>query len=411
MEEIYDAVDTFPFDKLILTKPIQVAGGNYFSRCLINNTPLYIQPPKCTTKQGILKAGKRFYTDLMFTNENEALIRWMENLENHCQQYIFKNRERWFEGDLELHDVENYFTSPLKIYKSGKYYIARTNISSVLGKPSLKIYDENENELEYESITDKTNIMTILEIQGIKCSARSFQIEIEVKQMMVLKPSNLFDKCIIKAAAVTTKPSIQEQDPSLDQDEYPVIQIQTTTDTDVNIIDNMNPEISIDAGVDITPSPCSAPEGGGLNLQRCNNLEESLVIETAEDKHLENNEETNNIPEYDSVGSIEGKNDDNEIEDFSQLSSIKIVDGMEEVEFHLDELPEETDIQLKKRDDVYYEMYREARRKARIARDLALASYLEAKRIKNTYMLEDDIEDSENDSDDEEVFSKIDKDI
>jgi hypothetical protein len=39
-------------------------------------------------------------------------------------------------------------------------------------------------------------------------------------------------------------------------------------------------------------------------------------------------------------------------------------------------------------------MYREARRKAKKARDLALSSYLEAKRIKNTYML-NDIEDSD----------------
>ena len=42
-------------------------------------------------------------------------------------------------------------------------------------------------------------------------------------------------------------------------------------------------------------------------------------------------------------------------------------------------------------------MYREACRKAKIARDLALSSYLEAKRIKNVYMLQDssDSEDSD----------------
>jgi hypothetical protein len=39
-------------------------------------------------------------------------------------------------------------------------------------------------------------------------------------------------------------------------------------------------------------------------------------------------------------------------------------------------------------------MYREARRKAKIAKDLALSSYLEAKRIKNMYML-DEIEESD----------------
>ena len=39
-------------------------------------------------------------------------------------------------------------------------------------------------------------IMTILEIQGIKCSSRSFQIEIELKQMMVLKQFDIFEKCL-----------------------------------------------------------------------------------------------------------------------------------------------------------------------------------------------------------------------
>ena len=34
-------------------------------------------------------------------------------------------------------------------------------------------------------------------------------------------------------------------------------------------------------------------------------------------------------------------------------------------------------------------MYKEAKRKAKGARDLALSSFLEAKRIKNTYMLDE----------------------
>jgi hypothetical protein len=194
---IHDELDKFDFDKLTLVKPTSVTGGNYFIRFLVGGDPLYIQPPKCTTKQGIVKSnGKRFYTDLMFTNENEELIRWMENLESQCQKRIFEHRADWFDGDMELHDVESYFTSPLKLFKSGKFYLARINISTVLGKPTLKIYNEDEEEQSFDSITDKMTVLTILEIQGIKCSARSFQIEIELKQMMVLKPVNLFDKCV-----------------------------------------------------------------------------------------------------------------------------------------------------------------------------------------------------------------------
>ena len=64
-------------------------------------------------------------------------------------------------------------------------------------------------------------------------------------------------------------------------------------------------------------------------------------------------------------------------------------------------------VQLKTRNDVYYQMYKEAKKKAKMARDLALSSYLEVKRIKNTYMLDDlkDSDDSDlemNDDDDEE---------
>ena len=220
--EIFDTNDSFEFEKLILTKPISIQGGNYFIKFLTNSQPLYIQPPKCKTRQGVVKAGKRFYSDLMFTNENEDFIRWMENLENYCQQYIYKNREKWFEGEMELHDIENYFTSPLKLFKSGKYYIARTNITTVLGKPLLKIYDENEKEIDFENINDDTNVMTILEIQGIKCSAKSFQIEVELKQMMVLQPTDIFEKCIIKSNGVIPQQSPSENISSLPKYSEPV---------------------------------------------------------------------------------------------------------------------------------------------------------------------------------------------
>ena len=41
-------------------------------------------------------------------------------------------------------------------------------------------------------------------------------------------------------------------------------------------------------------------------------------------------------------------------------------------------------LNLKKKTDVYYEMYREALKRAKAAKDLALSGFLEAKRIKNT---------------------------
>ena len=48
-------------------------------------------------------------------------------------------------------------------------------------------------------------------------------------------------------------------------------------------------------------------------------------------------------------------------------------------------------------------MYKEAKRKAKQARDFALSAYLEAKRIKNTYLIDEAL-----DSDEERDMDEID---
>ena len=436
MEGIYDANDTFNFEKLVLTKPTVITGGNYFIKLLVNDNPLYIQPPKCKLKQGISKAGKRLFADIMFTNENDQFVRWMENLENHCQKNIFNNREKWFDGELEMTDIENYFTPPLKVYKSGKFYIIRTNINTILGKSVLKIYDESENEVDMDNINENMNIMTILEIQGIKCSARSFQIEIELKQMLVMNPINIFDKCLltkkqqdvvnyshqynntetITPLHITNAHSVS----SLPFETYPqdgVSNVQKCNETvsDTILLGKNNDEFQTEEIVaatepndtvtlSIKKNETNSHFSNGQVADKNNfdddnrakilsgrcNVSDNLETEPEQQfPEPENKEPIIEIPEK-----YLEKNENEEKFNMNTLEINKYSNGLEEVEFQLDELPENEIIQIKKRNEVYYTMYREARRKAKIARNLALSSYLEAKRIKNTYML-DDMKDSD----------------
>jgi hypothetical protein len=372
MENIYETNDSFQFDKLNLLKPVSAAGGNYFIRFTIDGNYLYIQPPKCKTKQGIVKAGKKYYTDLMFSNANDQFIRWMENLETYCHQFIFKNREQWFEGDMEMHDIENYFTSPMKVFKSGTYYIVRTNVPTALGKPTLKIYDEFENEVSLDSINEHTDIMNIIEIQGIKCSAKSFQIELEIKQMMVFKPVKLFERCIIK----TNEP---KKDAKMDEEHAIAPAVSMIVD---------------DGSFDEQQIIRKLEEEGDENP-----LEEPFVHE-----HLVESEENLTIEAQEEI--IEEPSQELDIEEKQQPQQQETLEvrskptDIEEIDFPLDGLSTDDAIQLKKRNDVYYEMYREARKKAKIAKDLALSSYLEAKRIKNTYMLNDIIDSDSSDLED-----------
>ena len=124
--------DFFEEEDIKMWPPIVLSSGNYLVKYSINDNPLYIQSPKCTTKVGIIKCGKKLFCDLLFTNENGEFIQWLEDLENYSQNRIFKNREDWFESE-----IENSFTPSLKIYKSGKFSILRASIPSRLGKFNL----------------------------------------------------------------------------------------------------------------------------------------------------------------------------------------------------------------------------------------------------------------------------------
>ena len=389
MNQIHDTNDLFDFDNLKLSKPTSVPGGSYFIRFGVNNSPLYIQPPKCKTKQGFLKAGKRLYTDLMFTNEDDDFIRWMENLENMCHQHLHKNREKWFEGDMELHDIENYFTSPLKIFKTGKYYIARVFVQTNLGNPALTIYDEDNNKVNIDSIDDKTEMIPIIELKGIKCTATSFLIEMEMKQLLLVKPVELFSQCRIKQPFGANIQSATPVD----------MQVNTTIDVPVDTQVDTPIDVPIDTTINVPIDSLTNDTELDIDTSSFEFSEKSVEIDIPADS---------NVPPVSVDVHDQNDDDDNDQNDPTEVNvtipTIEIADTeLEEIDIHLDELPKEDGIVIKNKNDVYYEMYREACRKAKIARDLALSSYLEAKRIKNAYML-DDISDSDEsaDSDDNE---------
>lgn len=213
MDNIIEPNESFDFSKLTLALPTSIQGGAYFTKINHNNKPLYIQTTKCLTKQGIVKTGKKIHCDLMFDNNSEVLIHWFESLETKCQELIYEKSESWFQTKLELNDIESAFSSIIRIYKSGKFYLVRTNIknNSTNNMPIIKIYNENENILSIEDVTSDSNIISILEIQGIRFTNRNFQIEIELKQVMVVNNEPIFESCLIKTENFFKKILLQKK--------------------------------------------------------------------------------------------------------------------------------------------------------------------------------------------------------
>ena len=374
MSGIHETNSSFQFDKLLLSSPKLIAGGNHFIKYSISNSSLYIEPPKCAIKGSISKTTKRSYCDLIFSNQDIEFITWMEDLETHTCKQIFENRAKWFESDMELSDIENYFASPMKSYKSGNNYLVRTNIPTRLGKINLKIYNENEEEIDPETITEDTNVVTVLEVQGIKCSARSFQIEFEVKQMLQIAPVNMFDKCILLKKNISNIDTIpiplddnnNRENITLDRD----VLKDSGTDDFTNETD-----IIADDEDSIEKDPSNSPNNESVDDENC---EQTMKTESNDQKYLEASSE---MPDIRATANIQETN---------------IFSDLTEFDMNLDDIEKSDQIQIRARNDIYYELYKEARKKARISRNLALQSYLEAKEIKTKYDL-DDIESDEDD--------------
>jgi hypothetical protein len=218
-------------------------------------------------------------------------------------------------------DIESAFTNLIKVYRSGKNYLLRTNvkINQTTNEPTIKIYNENEVPLTIEDITSDKNVISVIEIQGIKFSSKNFQIELELKQMMMLIDNEvLFDKCLINREKKEEIMPVSKE----------VILKENVLEMDDDAINSDDEKEEEDKSKDIKV------------------------------EHLAN-------------------------KDTSEISEL--------TDFDLDEnlIVEEEMMTLKKREEVYYKIYREARKKARILKHQALLAFLEAKNIKKTYMLED----------------------
>jgi hypothetical protein len=347
MENIIEPSIDFDFTKLYLANPTALSGGAYFTRMFLNNKPIYIQTPKCLTKQGFVKSGKKNYTDLMFTNNDTLIIQWLENLESKCHDLIHSKSNSWFDNSLEKSDIESAFTSPIKIFKSGKFYLLRVSV-----KPNVKIYNETDEIVSMETINPETNIISILEIQGIKFTSRYFQIEIELKQSMVVSPDPFLDECFIK------KPLNRNNDST-----FTVIKNETNNFKSNNILTEQYTDLNIDFKEHETEN------------ENENENDDALINLANENIQID-------------VEDLNEPNFTNELTEF-KLSDTAIGTNTEP-------------LTLKKPNEVYYKIYKTAREKAKVAKKEAIIAFLEAKNIKTTYMLEDIVDsDSDNDSDTE----------
>lgn len=385
MENIIDPTDTFNYELINLDNPTPVQGGCFFTKlnCGEKKLPLYLQLPKCRSKQGICKttSSKKFFIDLIFNSYENSLITWFENFENRCRELIFEKKDNWFQSEMELDDIESHFNSSMKTYKSGKYIVIRCYIpnNKTIRKNYCLIYDENENILNVEDVKENLEIIPLIAIEGIKFSSKSFQIEINVPQIMVLKmPEEIKTGFLINkktknndsSETIDNKEEIEEKKEEISIDNENTLE---AIDLEKNID---NPDLEIINDLKVTD-----------NTEEIKNL--NKVKNTNESNKSDNSSEIEEIGE---LNIVDANIDNIELEN---KNSLKELDISLESDITL-ENDDENPITLKKPNDVYLEIYKNARDRAKKMRQAAVEAYLEAKNIKNKYLLDDILSEDEN---------------
>lgn len=474
MNQIYQVNKDFDFSKLTLANPNGLQGGAYFTKLKMDNGPLYVQMPRSLSKQGIVKTEKKMYCDLLFTNDDMQVIEWTLGLEERIQDIIFEKRHLWFQSDLDLDDIQSSFNSSLRSYKGNKCLI-RTNIVTpkhINYRPNIQIFDEEEKEKSVEEITGSSPMITILEVTGVRFTSRNFQLELVLKQIMILDNKPIFNNCLFKRENKTGEENKLEEglkipitknkdkDETLEKDGDLEIFSDTSSDDAVSKTEKVNSgsevvtvetlqetdkkedeqSVATDVDVDVDVGDSVSIEDIVTANNDTNEKVKAVIADGAADGDLI--DASVNVKEKNIVGENEEKNAEsleNSLEksveqplEESHIESIENADSetlgksmskdVENISLDLQEidiggyedLGNDTSVSLKKPNEVFLEIYKEAKEKAKVARRTAIQAYLEAKKIKKTYLLDNYI-DSESDSEsdfinvfEEEIMEQVD---
>jgi len=359
MEIIRDYTKPIMNNKILtFGQPELITSGTYFTRILYNNNPLYIQTPKCKTKHEFLKSNKKIYTDLLFTNTEEDMLGWFEQLDEYCKDFMLLKSADWFSSSLTKEDIDNLWTSTFKLYKSGKNALIKVHVP-IENIPFMKIYDDTERVREMDDITENTTVQTILEIGGIRFTSRSYQLNIELKQMMIINKivHPIFNKCVIKPVYLE-----QINPGQLSEDDSNILNISNITNTGVmnnaTITQTSFPPLLVND----TSKMEIINEGGDINVNDDTKLQPENVINLL-----------NNI-EIDYPNNENNENNENTDLEPIEINNLGININQE-------------DITIKDPHVIYLEMYNERLNNAKKLLYESKALFQEAKQIKEKYKL------------------------
>jgi hypothetical protein len=461
---IFDINDDIEKIKFNLSDPVLINNASYFSKITHgnNNKNFYIKLSKSFLKQNLKITKNKNICELIFSINEKKVINLFENLETFIINEIYKKKELWFYNSQELNidDINDLMTPILRTYKSGQQFIIRCNYDC----NKLKIYDDNEHNINIEDFKNNENIIPLVHINGIKFSTKNFVLDITIMQILVLNDSeSIFsEKCLIKFNN-TKKNSNEENKTEENENEENITeeneennneynQNEITIDIDKNNMNNIEQMIHNNF-LDTSNNDLN----DNLNNDSNDNLNNNSNVNLNNDSNDNLNNDSNDNLNNNSNDNLNNDSNDNLNNEFTDASNNELIDvsnnelietspnklidvsnnelidvlnnelidvsnnesiDISNIDFDNYDLDENEELvnltnenlninnqsdeifKIKTRDAIYLEIYKKARKKAKEIRNNAIAAFLEAKKIKIKYNLEDISDSDESDESD-----------
>ena len=238
-------------------------------------------------------------------------------------------------------------------------------VSKHIKQQGCLVYDENERPMEYESIKDNVQFIPLVHVEGIKFSSKSFQIDINIRQVMILSLEDTIKKsCLIKNTIISDNTKDENLVKSL------------------NVVDNVDNVEKVDITDNVDNQDNTDNTDNADNIKKQNNLD-NLVdgdLENSKTSSLETLDKiSDNSLKLEESESLEKESEELELDD----------NNLHEFNLDLETINNDDQISLKNPSEVYYEIYKTAYDKAKRIKQAAIEAHLEAKKIKLKYNLDE----------------------
>lgn len=423
---------------------------------------LRLQLPSCYTKSGIIETAGKTYTDLMFDNSDKEVTEMVNlflTLETESAKQLHERSDEWFAGGTEnmtREEFEDMITSLVRLVNRQTNVCVRVNIPTLSDSNTLngntrsikhkdivnnqnncQIYNKKSETRQLSDIKADTLILPLVEIKELRISSTSINLHVELIECMLLKESDEKQQKVIRRINLDKNENEHNENKSNEnkcENESQTIENNNINDV-VGVVVTSNIVNDNDKHDDDNHDENENEGQGVINVNNRNNNDDDKKQETERTLRDIHNQLTthNDVLNSDIDDNINNKNDnktmqtslnDNNPENLTNIHSNNNIndknhdhdnnlinenenendeddedDGLMEIKDFT--VNEEDTVVLKKPDEVYKEIYKAAITKAKKLRQVALEAYLDAKKIKAKFMLED-IYDSDDDDEDED---------